>query len=172
MRATKSLAQTRIFRTMGSLLALVAVVVLAGVTTAHGAVYHGHVGQPITLRGIDAGERIKVKVVKFLRPLTGGSYEQAPEGRRYVGAVLRLTNVGTARFTDSLHNDSRLILRTGRGLEPDYNGGWCDAPAVNITPGDWRRVCVAFLAPRGVALRAFQFTPNSGFGDDTGEWRL
>lgn len=47
-----------------------------------------------------------------------------------------------------------------------------DRPMAKIAPGSSRVGCIAFDVPSGVRPKTFQFTLNSGFGDQTGEWRM
>lgn len=131
------------------------------------------VGQAVKLHGQLPGEVWKVKIVRVVKPLGGSGYSdtRAPS-ERWVGVVLRITNVGTTRISDHLFNDSRIVLTSHREFEPEYNDGWCNDTTFAISPGNWDRLCVAFLLRRGVGLRSFQFTPDSGYGDDTGVWRL
>lgn len=48
----------------------------------------------------------------------------------------------------------------------DYDNG------VTISPGDQRRGCLVFEVADDRDARLFQFTPDSGFGPNTGEWQL
>lgn len=134
------------------------------------------IGQPITLRGLQNGERLRVTVLKVLAPLEVGEFDRPSKGKRYVGIELRLKNVGTRRYSDSPGNGATLIYSGGRQADSTFvlEGpcGGSFSSSVKLAPGSSRRGCIAYEIPKGTFPKRFQFTMNSGFADQTGEWTL
>ena len=89
---------------------------------------------------------------------------------------MRIRNVGDNSYADSPSNGATLILgddSQAQGtilLDGPCAGGF--ASDAKITPGSQQQGCIPFEAPAGAEVKTFQFTLDSGFGPQSGEWRL
>jgi hypothetical protein len=54
--------------------------------------------------------------------------------------------------------------------ESECSGGF--ASSAKIAPGARRQGCIPFVVPKGRKAKLFQFTLESGFGPQAGEWSL
>lgn len=131
------------------------------------------VGDALTLAGMD-DVQVKVKLVGVVDPAPAGEFDEA-EGR-FVGIKLKLTNVGEAVYDDSPSNGATLITRGDEQVDPTLlMEGECSssfASSVKLAPGASRVGCIPFDVPAGKKLKTFQFTLDSGFADETGEWTI
>lgn len=141
-------------------------------TTPAPAGASARVGDSLTLDGTDV--RMRVTVLDVIDPVSGGNFDE-PNGR-FVGVRLRLTNVGDQSYSDSPSNGATLVTRGDEQADPTLlTDGDCSSSfssMAKIAPGSSRVGCIAFDVPSGVGPKTFQFTLNSGFGDQTGEWRV
>lgn len=130
------------------------------------------VGDSITLQGNNEDLRVRVKLLRIRRNIPAGPYDSV-DGK-LIGLELLLTNVGDATYDDSPSNGARLISRSDREFDPAFlTGGPCELWAgVTIAPGSKRRGCLAFDVPKTVKAKTFQFSLDSGFGPESGEWDL
>ncbi|MFG2076014.1 DUF4352 domain-containing protein [Nonomuraea maritima] len=133
------------------------------------------VGGSLTLAGNDPGLKVTVTVARVVDRATPDRLSQPDTGKRLVAVEVTLQNSGQAVYDDSPSNGAILIdgegqqyrttLRTvqeGQGL----GGG------VTINTGDIRKGVIVFELPESASPAKFQFTLNSGFADQTGEWTL
>lgn len=132
-------------------------------------------GDTLTLHGND-GETMNVTVNQLLDPLPVGPVDQADSGDRYVGVQITLKNVGSTAYSDSPGNGSTLLSNTNEQAKTEIvSGGPCGndfQSSANIAPGATQQGCIPFELPTGQQAGAFQFTLNSGFADQTGQWSL
>lgn len=75
-----------------------------------------------------------------------GYIDEPEEGERFIAVELTIANTGDQTYD-----------------APDNSGTLVD---------DQRRGCLVFELAEDRGLRLFQFTPDSAFGPDTGEWQL
>jgi hypothetical protein len=144
-------------------------------TSAAAPATAARIGDTIRLRGNEEGSVMDVTLVKVVDPAQPGEFDSPPsEGNRYVAVQLRLTNVGTAIYSDSPTNGTELVDGQGQGFTEgaaETNAG----PGIGspkISPGDSRLGFIAFELPKTSTLAKLQFTLDSGFGPETGEWTL
>jgi hypothetical protein len=130
------------------------------------------VGDALTLRGFDT--TMRVKLLDVLDPATIGEFDSV-DGR-LVGVRVKMTNVGDHAYSDSPSNGALLITRDDEQADPTLmSGGDCAgsfSSSTKIAPGSARVGCIAFDVPNGKQLKTFQFTLDSGFADESGEWRI
>jgi hypothetical protein len=128
-------------------------------------------GQAMTLHGF-RGEQMLVRPFRLQR-LQPDEFDTVRAGRHLVGARLSLRNTGRSGYSDSPINSARLVTAGGRVLEPSISS----TPAcgvqgsLRVPRGQSRQTCLIFEVPNGARLRFFEFTLNSGFADETGQWR-
>jgi Domain of unknown function (DUF4352) len=133
------------------------------------------VGDTLTLKG-SAGESMAVTVDQVMDPLQVGSYDQPDSGQRFVGIQITLKDVGSVAYSDSPSNGSTLLSNTNeQAMGQIVSGGPCGndfASSANIAPGNTQQGCIPFEMPVGQTPATFQFTLNSGFANQTGQWSL
>jgi hypothetical protein len=133
------------------------------------------VGDTLTLSG-NGGESLAVTVDGVMDPLVVGSYDQADSGQRFVGVQITLKNVGSSVYSDSPSNGATLLSdRNEQAQRQIVTGGPCGngfQSSVNIAPGDTQQGCLPFEMPSGQNPHTFQFTLDSGFANQTGQWSL
>jgi hypothetical protein len=137
------------------------------------------VGDAITLRGNEEGLEMAVTVLKVLDPDQGYdkgefSFELPERGQRYFSLQIRLQNLGSVVYKDSPSNGAFLIDRQDQQYETGFTT-YTHAPDLGsptIRPGDRRVGWLTFMIPKRAKPRTFQFTLDSGFGPETGEWTL
>jgi hypothetical protein len=137
--------------------------------------FDGGVGTTQTLRGISDGEVLAVTLSKVVDPAEPTDEFSAPSsGHRLVALQFRIANTGSKEYVDAIANDVHLVDDKGQTYEPTFDEVSA-GPAIDevrIAPGDSRLGYVVFEIPSGVRLATAQFVPDSGFADETGQWRL
>lgn len=132
------------------------------------------VGDPITLHGSDSGLEVRVTVQDVIDPAPFEQYFGPGRGKKLVAVKLSLANTGTEVYNDSPSNGAAIIDRQDRGYTTALlpTTACPDLGSPTIRPNDRRVGCITFEVPKRAKLRAFQFTLDSGFGPETGEWQL
>ena len=127
----------------------------------------------VILRG-QTGERISVKPLRVLDPVEVGEFNEPAEGMRYVGVEVRLRNLRRRAYQDSPGNGSKLVTAARRSIRSEIlvDSNCNTDGSLTVPRGQSRITCVAFEVPIGTTPRFFEFTLNSGFGPDTGQWRM
>jgi hypothetical protein len=133
------------------------------------------VGDTLTLTG-NSGERMAVTVTGVMDPLQVGQGDQADSGQRFIGVQITLKNVGSAAYSDSPSNGATLLSNANEQAQSGLvSGGPCGnnfATSANIAPGNVQQGCIPFEMPTGQTPATFQFTLDSGFANQTGQWSL
>lgn len=138
-------------------------------STAAGAA----VGEAITVEGSDV--TLQVTVSDATDPAPAGQFGGPAAGHRYVAVTVEIANTGDTAYADSPGNGATLIgSDAAQYSETLSDGGGCTTfgGSVTVAPGEIRAGCMVFELPEGVVAAAFQFTPDSGFADDTARWNL
>lgn len=135
------------------------------------------VGGSLTLTGQRAGEKMTVTLVKAVDPAqSADDFGQPDKGKHLVAVQVRLTNVGTAAYSDSPTNGARLIDGQGQQYDAeisrDTTVGKSFGGDVKLAPGAVALGVVTFMVADGEKPTTFQFSLDSGFADQTGQWRL
>ncbi len=141
--------------------------------------------KPVDKAGARLGDKLSISTSEttldviaksVIDPLPVGQFDEPSAGMRFVGVRLAVSNTGGAAYSDAVSNGSTLVLVGDEQADPTLvSEGPCSSgfsSDVKIAAGDKRVGCIAFEVPVAQRLRSFQFTPNSGFADDTAEWRL
>lgn len=132
------------------------------------------VGDSITVKGSDTS--MKVTVVKVIDPVPAGEFDSPDAGKRYVGIQIRLRNVGDGPYDDSPSNGAELLMgndtQAGFALITEGDCSSDFGSSAKIGPGNTQVGCLPFEAKNGLRPKTFQFTLDSGFGPQAGEWRL
>jgi hypothetical protein len=146
-------------------------------TTADGGTGGGaaRLGDPITLEGADT--KMVVTASNIADPADVGPYDESlEEGSRFVAVDFQLKNVGETTYDDSPSNGAVLITRDGRQAQSSLvSGGACGDgfyASATISAGANRRGCIVFEVPGDAKVGTVQFTLDSGFGPQAGEWKV
>jgi hypothetical protein len=134
------------------------------------------VGDTIELAGMDQGEQIAATVERVVDPARPATeFDHPDSGQRLVAVQLKLVNTGSTVYSDSPDNGAILVDRSGESFNSDLSSTSAGASfpgSVNISPGSKRLGFVVFEVPKSSAIDTFQFTLDSGFADQTGEWSV
>ncbi|MER6492687.1 DUF4352 domain-containing protein [Streptomyces griseorubiginosus] len=134
------------------------------------------VGDTITLKGSEEGSQLDVTVVKVADPARSSDEYTSPEdGNRWVGVQFRLLNSGSKAYGDSPANGAQIYDKDGQQFGPvfaDITAGPSMSSEVKLKPGAKALGWITFEVPKGVKAATVQFAMNSGFADQTGEWKL
>jgi hypothetical protein len=133
------------------------------------------IGDTITVHGYEDGEELTVTVKRLIDPAKSEQYFGPRRGHKFVAVDLVLRNTGSAAYNDSPGNGAELIDNRDHG----YNESLYETPSchsigssVKIAPGSKRAGCILFEVSKKGTPALFQFTMDSGFADETGEWKL
>ena len=136
-------------------------------------------GHPLTLKGSDPGEQATVTLLQVTDPACGiGGSSLLDHGMKYVGLRLRLVDSGRTPYSDSPGNctwgRTDTGLQVGSFVYPVIAQGPPLAPHGNLElkPGQSATGYVIMEIPQHAHLARIDFTPDSGFADETGEWTL
>lgn len=134
------------------------------------------VGDTIALKGTEDGSKLDVTVVKTVDPAKPSDEFTAPEdGNRWIGVQFQLVNTGAKAYSDSPGNGTQIADAQGQQFTStfaDISAGPSMANSVNLKPGAKALGWVVFEVPKASKGATVQFTMDSGFADQTGEWKL
>ncbi|MGV9245950.1 DUF4352 domain-containing protein [Streptomyces sp. NPDC003710] len=134
------------------------------------------VGDTIALKGTDEGSKLDVTVIKVADPAKSSDEFMTPNpGKRYVGVQFKLVNTGTAAYSDSPSNGVQIVDGQGQQFESafaDITAGPSMSSDVRLKPGAKTLGWIVFEVPKGSKAATVQFTMDSGFAEQTGEWKL
>lgn len=132
------------------------------------------IGDSITVTGFNK-EKLTVTLVKVFPDAKGADEFTSPDaGKHFYAVQLRITNAGTAAYSDSPDNSAVVKDASGQQFQTDVSNVTAGQSfgSVNLAPGDNVLGVVVFQIPNGDKLVKFQFTPDSGMGDNTAQWNL
>ncbi|MFE0701903.1 DUF4352 domain-containing protein [Streptomyces sp. NPDC058872] len=132
------------------------------------------VGDTLSVTGFTDDAKLAVTVVKVVDPAAGK--DTRPEaGERYVAVQFRLHNTGSKTYNDAPDNSAKLIDDQGQRFNswitetiagPGFGG------TVTIPVGDTALGYITFKVPAESKIAKIQFTMESGFANNTGQWRV
>ena len=132
------------------------------------------VGSTITLAGNDSGEQIAVTVTKIYRHAQpASSFDDPDSGKRLVAVQFRLTDTGSAAYSDAPSNGAAVVDASGQSYQSSLdNAANCPSfpDTENIAPGASGLGCIVFEVPQAAVITEVQFTLDSGMGPQTGQW--
>ncbi|CAM5273962.1 DUF4352 domain-containing protein [Streptomyces abikoensis] len=134
------------------------------------------VGGKLTLKGKKAGEQLDVTLKGFADPAhSDNKYNKPSAGKRFVAAQFELVNTGTAAYSDSPSSGAKVVDEQGQAFTQTM-GSVTEGPkfpvTVNLAQGAKALGWVVFAVPENSKPAKVQFTLDSGFGNETGEWTL
>ncbi|MGH3119720.1 MAG: DUF4352 domain-containing protein [Streptosporangiaceae bacterium] len=132
------------------------------------------VGSTITLTGNSSGEKMDVTVTRVISHAQPADQFFTPDpGKRFYAVQFRLADTGTAAYSDSPSNGAAAVDAAGQSYQAtigDVAGCESFPGTENIAAGDKGLGCIVFQVPDGAKITKVQFTLDSGFGPDTGQW--
>jgi hypothetical protein len=133
-------------------------------------------GDSIALAGMHNDEKLTVTLVKFADPATvTDQFMQPDAGKRYIAVQIRITNTASTAYSDSPTNGAKLIDAQGQQYDltfVDTSLGQNFSGSVKLAPGATALGVMEFEMPTSEKAVTFQFTLDSGFADQTGQWQL
>lgn len=148
--------------------------------TAGGTAEHGRaqktagIGTAITLAGNGSGEQMSVTVTKVISSASpSDSFDGAPAGDRLYAVQFRLSDTGSAAYSDSPSNGAAVVDSAGQSYQSGLETvAECQSfgGTENIASGSSGLGCVVFEVPKAAKITQVQFTLDSGMGPDTGQW--
>jgi Domain of unknown function (DUF4352) len=134
------------------------------------------VGSTISLTGNTPGEKMAVTVVKVFPRAHGSDEFNTPDpGKRFYAVQFRLTDTGSAAYSDAPSNGATVVDSAGQSYQSDLStvAGCNSFPGTeNIAAGSTGLGCVVFQVPRHAKITEVQFTLDSGFANQTGQWKV
>ncbi|MBH5333462.1 DUF4352 domain-containing protein [Streptomyces pactum] len=134
------------------------------------------IGDTITLKGQEEGTQLDVTVKKWLDPAQGANeYETPEEGKRWVAAQLLLVNTGSATYSDSPSNGLQLADTEGQRFDAtlgEISAGPQMTSDLNLPKGDKALGWIVIEIPKASKPATLQFTMDSGYADQTGQWKI
>jgi len=132
------------------------------------------VGSTITLAGNDSGEKMSVTVTRIIsHGQPTDQYSTPDPGKRFYAVQFRLANTGSAAYSDSPSNGAAVVDSAGQSYDSTfYDVAGCQSfPGTeNIAAGQSGLGCIVFQVPVAAKITKVQFTLDSGFGPQTGQW--
>ncbi len=134
------------------------------------------VGDTITLKGQEDGEQVDATLKKLVDPAQPKDEFFGPEdGNRWVAAQFELTNTGKAPYTDSPSNGAQIADADGQRFDAtfaDTKAGPSMTSDAKVPPGEKVLGWITFELPKGSKIVTVQFGLNSGFAEQTGQWKV
>lgn len=130
-------------------------------------------GRPLVLRGAKRGLRLRVTPLGVVDPAPGSEFFQPQRENRFVSIRVELVNVGSIGYVDTTSNGARIVDGRGRTLRAAIiDAAQPGLGRPRLRPGQSKTGTLTFEVPKGVRVRAFRLTLDSGFGPETGVWAL
>ncbi|MEV7112352.1 DUF4352 domain-containing protein [Streptomyces anulatus] len=134
------------------------------------------IGDTITLKGQEDGEQVDAVLKKLVDPATPADEFFGPEdGSRWVAAQFELTNTGTKPYADSPSNGAQVADADGQRFSAtfaDTKAGPSMTSEAKVPPGEKVLGWITFEVPTASKVVTVQFGLNSGFADQTGQWKV
>ncbi|WP_035798432.1 DUF4352 domain-containing protein [Kitasatospora mediocidica] len=134
------------------------------------------IGDTIALKGQDAGSSADVTVVKVVdNAQSSDDYSKPADGKRWIAVQFRIKNTGSTAYSDAPENGTTVLDGQGQSYNSvvaDTTAGQSFAVPANIATGDSALGFITFEVPKDTKLEKVQFTLDSGFANQTGQWTL
>lgn len=132
------------------------------------------VGDTITVDG-DAGVKLAITLKKWTDAARSTDRYFTPEpGKAWVAGQFEIRNVGTAVYDDSPGNCVQAADAQGQrfdeALVDAITAGPLMPSELKLPPGDVALGWLVFQVPKPPAVTRVQYTPDSGFAEETAQW--
>ena len=137
------------------------------------------VGDTVTVTGL-TGEKISITLLKVLDPAQQdpNSFDQPASGKKFVAPQFEVKNVGSAVYDDAPLNDVSVFSSTneqyGTTIVTDLTAGAMlgASGSLRLSPGQSAVGYVVCEVPMGAKVSRVQYTPSSGFSNQTAQWTV
>ncbi|AJF70143.1 hypothetical protein SVTN_33895 [Streptomyces vietnamensis] len=132
------------------------------------------VGDTLNLTGFTGKAKLAVTVVKVVDPATGKDTRPGA-GERYVAVQIRLHNTGAEVYSDAPDNSAKVVDAQGQRFNSwitETTAGPGFGGTVTIPVGDTALGYITFKVPSDSKITKIQFTMESGFANNTGQWHV
>ncbi|MEU1312803.1 DUF4352 domain-containing protein [Streptomyces cinnamoneus] len=133
------------------------------------------VGGTATLKAKNGAE-IAVTLKNFTDPATSDNkYTQPKPGKRWVAAQFEIVNKGQTVYDDSPANGVKVVDDQGQTFTHSIGSTTAgpNMPAtVKLKAGEKALGYVVVSVPEKAKSKSVTFTPDSGFGKETGQWNV
>ncbi|MGW4382502.1 DUF4352 domain-containing protein [Kitasatospora sp. NPDC004531] len=133
-------------------------------------------GDTLALKGVEKTNAADVTLVKVVDNAEGADeYTKPADGKRFVSVQFRIKATGSAAYADAPANSAKVLDAQGQGYSSTVAetkaGPEFPVPA-NIAPGESALGFITFEIPTDAKLDKIQFALDSGFAQQTGQWKL
>ncbi|GAA2807481.1 hypothetical protein GCM10010441_35330 [Kitasatospora paracochleata] len=134
------------------------------------------VGDTIGLKGTEKTNTADVTLVKVVDNAEGeDEFTKPADGKRFVAVQFQIKATGAKAYSDAPQNSAKLIDAQGQAygstVADTKAGPGFQVPA-NIAPGESALGFITFEVPKDAKLDKAQFGLDSGFAQQTGQWKL
>ncbi|MER5863839.1 DUF4352 domain-containing protein [Kitasatospora sp. NPDC002040] len=133
------------------------------------------IGDTIALKGALPESTADVTAVKLVDNAEGADeFNKPADGKRFVAVQFRIKATGKG-YNDSPSNSAKLIDAQGQAFNTslsDTKAGQSFAAGTTIATGESGLGFLTFEVPADAKLDKVQFTLDSGFAPQTGQWKL
>ncbi|MER6515080.1 DUF4352 domain-containing protein [Nonomuraea sp. NPDC001636] len=134
------------------------------------------VGDTLTLKGNLDGEQLAVTLKKWADPAkSADDFMKPAQGKRWVAAQFELRNTGTAVYDDSPSNGVQVADVDGQRFMSTFGEiteGPSMASGLKLPKGEKALGWIVLEVPKASKIASVQFTMNSGFSNQTGQWSV
>ncbi|WP_327413221.1 DUF4352 domain-containing protein [Streptomyces sp. NBC_01233] len=134
------------------------------------------IGDTVTLKGNNDGEQLAVTIKQWADPAkSADQYTKPEDGKRWVAAQFELVNTGTAVYSDSPSNGTQVADDQGQQFQTTFGevtAGPAMTSSAKVAPGAKVLGWIVYEVPQDSKITTVQFTMNSGFASQTGQWTI
>ncbi|MFE0727933.1 DUF4352 domain-containing protein [Streptomyces antibioticus] len=134
------------------------------------------VGDTLSLKGMEDGERLDVTLKKFLPTAQpADEFNQPSDGKRWVGVQFELVNTGSKVYADAPSNGAKVADSEGQRFDSWFGeiaAGPQMSTDVSLPKGEKALGWIIFQVPKASEIVTVQFAMNSGFSNQTGQWSV
>ncbi|WP_159045932.1 DUF4352 domain-containing protein [Streptomyces sp. WM6372] len=140
------------------------------------SVQRAAVGEPLTLRGQQDGERMAMTVKNWADPATGaGEYDKPKDGKRWVAAQFELRNTGKALYDEIPSGGAEAIDEQGQRFGAriaEVTAGPAMPGSVKVPAEEKALGWIVFEVPADSKIVTVQFALGSGYAHQAGWWAV
>ncbi|WP_063806209.1 DUF4352 domain-containing protein [Streptomyces kanamyceticus] len=133
-------------------------------------------GDTLSLKGLNSGTRLDATMEKFVASAeSSNDFLKPAAGKKWVAARLKLVNKGGKTYQDAPSNGAQVTDKKGQGFHAtvvEVTAGPSMSASLKLPPGDTARGWLVFEIPKSSVVVNVQWTPDSGFAPDTGQWKV
>lgn len=136
-----------------------------------GSASANQVGQSRTIKDSN-GNSVRISLLKINTNLSGGAYSTPAAGNKFYGLFVRVSNLSGARLDDCAGNDGTLASKAGDNYDVAFTEAKPALTCFKLLPHRVAQGWVVFETPRASHPAYFDWTMDSGFADQTADFKL